>query len=467
MQIWILNPYDDVPAEGKPQRFWTLAAELSAQGHEVVWWSSDWSHRRKARRQAPSASVPFQLRLVPTPPYRKNLSLARIWNHRKFGQNLYREACEAVHSGALAKPDVILASMPPMEGPMAALRLRKRYGCRVVTDIMDAWPETWLQVVKGSPPSSPRQRSTGRPLSPPPQSGGELPRIGNTGRWVGAKLALARLLLSPYYRMLRRACQESDAVSAQSVTFAAFAKQYGARAEVHVCYLGADAIVNEASCGGSLPGASGEEATKSAKAGKLAADQATTSNQRPGKLRLLYLGAMERSYDLETLVAACRHLLEAGRSLELHFAGEGAKLAQLQAMTADWAEGTVRFHGFLQKASLLELLQSSDLGVVPMFPQSGVAVPYKVGDYLSAGLPVVNSLPGELEDLLAAHDCGQMYAAGSVDSMVRALTHYFELSTEGWSGAQAGAHALFASHFDRAQSYPRFAEWLVEPLCGE
>jgi hypothetical protein len=40
MQVWIFNPFDDIPNEGKPQRFCTLADTLLAQGHSVVWWGS-------------------------------------------------------------------------------------------------------------------------------------------------------------------------------------------------------------------------------------------------------------------------------------------------------------------------------------------------------------------------------------------------------------------------------------------
>jgi hypothetical protein len=50
MRIWIINPFDDLPCEGKAQRFWSLSETLADQGHEVIWWSSDWSHRRKAKR---------------------------------------------------------------------------------------------------------------------------------------------------------------------------------------------------------------------------------------------------------------------------------------------------------------------------------------------------------------------------------------------------------------------------------
>ena len=61
MRVWIFNPFDDVPGEGKPQRYWTLAEELAATGNQVVWWSSDWSHRRKARRRIREAEGKWNL----------------------------------------------------------------------------------------------------------------------------------------------------------------------------------------------------------------------------------------------------------------------------------------------------------------------------------------------------------------------------------------------------------------------
>ena len=153
MKIWIFNPFDELPWEGPEQRYATLAATLAAAGHTVVWWSSGFSHRRKVQRSvnpAVAAGLPYDVRLVAAPPYAKNISLRRVWNHWMYGRLLYRDAIAAVAGGDLAAPDVILASLPPMEGPMAALRLRARFGCRVITDVMDAWPETLQLALGGS-----------------------------------------------------------------------------------------------------------------------------------------------------------------------------------------------------------------------------------------------------------------------------------------------------------------------------
>jgi hypothetical protein len=182
-----------------------------------------------------------------------------------------------------------------MEGPIAALRLRARYGCRVITDVMDAWPETLLQALSGPPRSS----ST----------------LSMRGKWL---MRLGRLALWPYAHMLRRACSESDAVSAQSETFAAFAKAHGAHSAVHVCYLGGAVPADSANSANvehrtsnvegrtkgsanvelgtrNVVGTSGHPSFTTAPKGIIKAtdganSEVSTNNQQPRKLRLLYLG---------------------------------------------------------------------------------------------------------------------------------------------------------------------------------
>ena len=105
MRIWIINPFDQLPNESDvPLRYWALCRTLAAQGHEVIWWSSDFSHLRKARREACPDTVGFSVRLIETPPYSKNISFARLKNHRQFAQGFYREAMAALKTGELQAP---------------------------------------------------------------------------------------------------------------------------------------------------------------------------------------------------------------------------------------------------------------------------------------------------------------------------------------------------------------------------
>ena len=49
--VWVVNPFDQLPNETDlPLRYWTLCRVLAEQGHEVIWWSSDFSHLSKTKR---------------------------------------------------------------------------------------------------------------------------------------------------------------------------------------------------------------------------------------------------------------------------------------------------------------------------------------------------------------------------------------------------------------------------------
>ncbi|MGC9453034.1 MAG: hypothetical protein ACP5I4_16490 [Oceanipulchritudo sp.] len=54
MNIWIINPFDELPGDTDIRhRYWALAETLAEMGHTVTWWSSDFSHRHKRYRTTP------------------------------------------------------------------------------------------------------------------------------------------------------------------------------------------------------------------------------------------------------------------------------------------------------------------------------------------------------------------------------------------------------------------------------
>ena len=153
LSIWIVNPFDDVPGEGLPPlRYWSLARVLAERGHDVTWWTASWSHRRKAARSAAFRACEeegFDVKLVGVRPYAANVSLARLASHRDFGRTFERLASESIAADKLQRPDVILASLPPLEGPEAAVRLARRLDATLVVDVMDLWPETFERLIPG------------------------------------------------------------------------------------------------------------------------------------------------------------------------------------------------------------------------------------------------------------------------------------------------------------------------------
>jgi len=141
MRVWIQNPFDNLPEEGyRKQRYRLMAEAFQRAGHEVVYFTSDFSHSAKAPRQLKSPVDEPRTVFVPTQPYRRNVSFRRVWSHLAYARNWRRMAA------GMDTPRLIVSSMPTISGANAALELGRRFGARVVIDVQDAWPETFERI---------------------------------------------------------------------------------------------------------------------------------------------------------------------------------------------------------------------------------------------------------------------------------------------------------------------------------
>ena len=340
MTVWIVNPFDNLPPEGyRPQRYWLMARAFAQAGHQTTYWTSDFSHAHKAPRRfkEPVAPDGFRLTLVPTKPYPANICLRRVRSHRALAR-AWRQMAET----SAERPDVVIASLPPLSLAAAALAFSRKVGARFVVDVQDAWPETFCRVAPA---------------------------------W----------LFAPLRAVARRIYRAADAVTAVAARYLDLARSYGATAPTHLCHLGIDI--------GNL----------------------SPFTFHPSPFTLLYLGAMGKSYDLETVIDAVKEMDDT----KLDLAGTGPKEATLRARAANCPR--IRFHGYLDATALQPLFARADAGVIPMFPDSCVGVPNKLADYAAAGLRVVNSLPGETADIVARFAAGSFYAAGDVQSFKAAV----------------------------------------------
>lgn len=407
MHIWIFNPFDELPGEGPEQRYGCLARLLAERGHEVLWVSADFHHRLKTRRNPSRLSLRgYEIRMMKSPSYSRNLSVRRLWAHACWGRRVVRDLHREVEAGELRKPDLILASLPPLDGVAAALRCGTLFGCEVVADFMDDWPRTWLQAL----PHHPAARRMGQ------------------------------LLLTPWSLWLRHLLRQVDRVGAQSRRYAERAKALGASGDAHVCYLGSYPRLAPDADGPGAPPENGHA-------------------EGHDPLRLMYLGAMGRIYDIENVLQAA--VLSKRKNLPWHWTLAGGDPEGRWQCRATELEVTdvVDFPGYVTGVDLDRLLCSADLGLVPMDPRSGVAVPYKAAEYLSAGLGILSTLPGELAVLLERSGAGISIPHGNAEALVRAA-EALTGTAEKRRRVRNAAYALFADAFDKTRIYPRYVEWL-------
>jgi len=366
MNVWIVNPFDNLPIEGnRPQRYWLMARAFARAGHRVTLWTSDFSHAWKARRKVKVEgqgrmdsplvveSEGIEVRMISTLPYPTNVCLARIRSHRRLARDFEEIAMSLIRPLPATNcrlPTLIIASTPPLGMCAAAMRVARACGARFVCDIQDAWPETFGRL---------------------------LPR---GFKWTG------RILLAHMFRTARRIYRESDMVTGVCRRYA----ELSGRGDFYLAYLG------------------------------IAGAGAARRERKPGEgaRRLAYIGNLGVGYGLDTVIEAVAR--RPGLTLEI--AGKGPTEESLR-VTAERLRvcDRVRFHGYLNEDALNELMASCDAGVIPMRDDSWVGLPNKLGDYLKAGLPVVSSLHGECGDLLERTGFGRTYDGHSPDSLLAAL----------------------------------------------
>jgi len=482
-EIWVVNPFDQIPNESDlPLRYWSLCRTFAEQGHNVIWWSSDFSHIHKIKREPCPETEGFLVRLIETPPYTKNISFARLKNHKAFADGFYHDAMAGLKSGELKAPDRIIVSLPPLGVAEVAFKIRdfvrkvesenlsgekstSDSPCEVIVDIMDAWPEAFYRVLP-------------KPL----------------------RNFLGPILLAPMHRSAKRAYQGADKISGVGQSYLDLAQRYlqsvretsigvdktqnGAgtsllQTPLHLCYHGTDLSRFERNRGVDR-GASHQGSVW---------EQQSTQHSTNKTLRAVYIGAMGSGYDLQTIIdVAERWKAEGIFPFQIHFAGIGPQLEQLKARckklgllmseqdsdresehelnnnlvssSTFLSSAPVVFHGFLKKDAINELLLSSDIALVTNRPDSLVACPYKAGEYAAASLPIISCLEGELGELLGYWNAGSEYNEGDVVSLHAAFRSYstdLNLLKQQRLNARKMAEALF----DRGKSYQELSEFIL------
>ena len=148
MTVWIQNPFDNLPGEGfRKMRYALMAEAFVRAGHDVVVWTSDFSHATKRRRALSGGTQSgVEVRLVGTMPYSRNVSLRRVASHIAYARRFEREAMRAV-AGGMARPSLVVTSFPTISAASASVRIARRLGAKSVVDVQDAWPETFERIL--------------------------------------------------------------------------------------------------------------------------------------------------------------------------------------------------------------------------------------------------------------------------------------------------------------------------------
>lgn len=366
MKIWLINPYGPIPTEAWRTYCFALIGEtLSNNNHEVIWWTSNFSHHFKNWRsdgwQDIKINENFKIRLVPTPGYKKNISIGRIVRDLVFAFRTYFRGKKE------SSPDCIIFSESPLSFGYAGFKLAQFHKCPCINHQMDLWPEFF---VSNSPfILRPFLRVILLPVY-----------IGR--RKVFSAISASTALAKP---LLEMGFKEAPTLKLKPNT---------------VIYNGIDVNAFRMLMHSNPP--------------------ATLNLPRKNECDVwaVFAGSLGPSYDITALCEAANALQERLSHIHIIVAGDGPLKAYVELNSSNSNESRLHYVGQLSPVDLASLYARCDIGICAYSAASTVDMPDKFYDYTAAGLAVLSSLKGEVKEIIAENDVGLNYEAGNSKDMV-------------------------------------------------
>lgn len=418
MNVWIVSygePLVHFDSHARPQRMGLLSRHLRSRGHQVTWWSSTFDHssRRHHTEQDLSTrtSDGVDLRLVHSGGYSSNVSLARVIDHLQVAARFRKAAARE------PVPDLVLASMPPIELAAQAVRFARSAGIPVLLDIRDLWPDVFSDLV----PRPARPLLTG-PL-----------RIWRKHLAAALETSSGILALSDGYlewalALAGRARRAQDAVFPSTYPETApEVKPYGP-----------------------------SEVERWRALGVIEGDSLTNC---------CFFGTLGRMSDIEVILQVARDPEVAARSVRFIICGSGPDMNRIGERAAEMPNVIVT--GRQSFASISCLASIGGIGIAPYRPIDNyrLGLPNKAVEYLFFGLAVLWGVPtGEFAQLIQESRCGLVFDSRSAKSLKTALTTMID--NHDWlAAAGANARKLYLDRYREDVVMTRFAvhlERLVE-----
>jgi glycosyltransferase involved in cell wall biosynthesis len=195
-----------------------------------------------------------------------------------------------------------------------------------------------------------------------------------------------------------------------------------------------------------------------------AAENAAKAEKPAGEFRVTYAGTLGASYDLETMIAAADILYKRGHTgIVTLLLGSGPDEARLREKAAG-TPADVRFTGYLPYEEMAAYLKASDITVNSLVAKASQSIVSKIGDYLAAGKPMLNTgLNPEFCAKTEADGFGRNVQPGDpaalADAIERLYLHPEERETMG-----RAARAVAEAQFDRPAAYMQIVSLARELL---
>ena len=392
-----------LPGEKGYSRFPYLANMLCEKGFDVDLYTSTFNHWEKAQRDKNDVNriqdnVPYNIILSYEPGYKKNVDLKRIISHRKLAKNIIKLLQD---NHRREKYDLLYVIIPDNKLAADVSEFGRLNSIPVIIDIEDLWPEGMEQII------------------PIP-------------KWIG-KIAFF------YFRKKAKiAYRNASAYVGTSDEFRDEPLKYheGKEKPRITVYVGCDLNIFDT---GVKKYSSEIEKTKD-------------------EFWIIYTGTLGSSYDIGTLIKAAQQIKALGyNSIKFKILGGGPLKEQFETIAKE-KPCEVEFLGYVQYEKMAAYLSKSDITVNSFIKSAPQSIVNKVGDYLAAGKPMINTLSSlEFRNKVKNEGFGLNVWGGDVNSLSDAILNLYRNSTK-CTRMGHQARLIADEQFDRAVSYMKIIE---------
>lgn len=385
-------------------RFRYIGDFLSDAGYQVDLITTTFQHWEKAQRnldEIKKENYKFNLKFIYEPGYKKNIDFRRIRSHRIAAKNL-RQLLEKE-----GDYDLIYCEIPPNDVALAAAEYAKAKDIPFVPDVNDLWPEAMRMVL-------------------------DMPVISNI----------------LFYPILRDAEKVYSLVAGIIGTSDEYRDRPLKNQKLDVpkktVYVGNEIAEFDAGVAEYGPQISKDEE----------------------EFWVSYAGTIGTSYDIKTMVLAGKELLNRGKNqIKIKILGGGPLKEELETLAKEQKCINVEFVGYAPYPKMAAYLAKSDILVNSFVKKAPQSIVTKIGDYLAAGKPMINTcMSPEFRNKVEHDGFGINIMPEDVNVLADAIEKLYE-DEAGRTEMGKRARTIAEEQFDRPQSYKKIIE-LIEELTG-
>ncbi len=413
MNVWIFQSGEPLSIDGpnaRHMRAMNLTNALLDAGHKVILWSTDFYHQEKRFRFGKTTYIKvksdFEVRLIHSRGYKKNIGVERIIDHVQLAYNLKKKL-----QTETILPDIVFIGYPPIETAYVLSKYLNKFSIPYVLDVKDQWPTLFVDA---------------------------LPR--------NLKI-LGRIVFLPYYIMARKIMLSATGISSMSNSFLSWVYAFSGRKHTQN-----DDVFPLA------PPDFKIDNDKLFSAKEWWKTYGIVNDNFP---KFCFIGSLSQAFDFLPIKEAAELFIKNDINLKIIICGEGGDSEKITSLFAGLPN--IIFAGWIDrpKIEILSSLCAASLAPYKNTDNFTANIPNKILDSLSLGLPIISPLNGEVKNLILEYNVGMSYHEKSGNELFNCMSKLIQ-SPDLYRVMSKNAKQLYEKEFNYTSVYERLVSHLVK-----